>query len=161
MEPLALLALLHHLANAEELEIDRMHVHVLALVLLRAEVRLLEWRLEHITPVILDSVPGLNNNVVLLFELVSQLLRPIVKVLPYDIGGLLLLGGLESLLAFDDSDLLLLEGGLLPDEVEDILGSVLDHERKVIHPVLCDGSLFGVVLDCQHLAHDCLLKHFN
>ena len=91
VKPLTLLVLLHHLANVEELEVYRVHVHVLALVLLRAEVWLPKRRLEHVASIVLDSVPRLDYYIILLFELVSQLLRLIIKILPYDIARFLLL----------------------------------------------------------------------
>lgn len=161
VQPLGLLILLHDLADVEELEVDRVHIHVLALVLLRTEVGLLEGRLEDVASIVLHCVSGLDYCVILLFKLISELLRLVVKVLPNHIAGLLLLRWLQALLALDDGDLLPFEGGLFVDEVEHVLGSVLNHEREVIHPVFGDGPLFGVVLDGQHLAHDRLLEHLD
>lgn len=103
MESLALLILLHHLANVEEIKINCVHVHILAFVLLRAKIRLLKRRLEHVAAIVLNSVPRLYYYIIMLFELLSQLLSLIVKILPNDITGLLLLRRLQSLLAFDNS----------------------------------------------------------
>jgi hypothetical protein len=94
VQPLALLTLLHDLADVQELEVDRVHVHVLALALLRTEVGLLEGRLEDVASIVLHRVSRLDDCIILLLKLISQLLRLVVKVLPNHIAGLLLLGGL-------------------------------------------------------------------
>jgi hypothetical protein len=151
------LRVVHHLADVQELQVDRMHVYVLPLVLLQTEIRLLEGRLEHVVSVVLHRVLGDHLDRVLLSILILQLFGLIVEILPDDITGLLFLGGLEALLAFDDGELLLLEGGFFLDEVEDVLGPILDHGGEVVHAMLGDGLLFGVVLDRQHLAYDRLL----
>lgn len=146
MEPLSFLVLFHHLANIEKVKVNCVHINILALVLLQAEVRLLKWRPKHIVSVVLNSISGLNCHIVLLFELIPQFLCFVIKILPYYIVGLLFLRWLQSLLPFDDCNLFFFEGGLFFNEVKDILSSVLNHVGKVVHSVFRNSSLFRVVL---------------
>jgi hypothetical protein len=66
-----------------------MHVDILASALLRTKLRLLKRRLKDIATIILNSVSRLHCYAILFFELLFQLLRLIVEVLPDDITGLL------------------------------------------------------------------------
>ncbi len=89
--------------------------------------------------------------------LILEFFGLIVKILPNDITRLLLLGTLEALLAFYHGELLLLERIFFLDEVEDVLSPVLDHDGEVVHAMLGNGLLLGVILNRQHLADNRLL----
>ena len=161
MQSLRLLLVLHDLADVEELHVNRMHVHVLPLVLLQTEVGLLEGRLEDIRSVVFNRVLWNDLRGFLLLELVLQLLGAIIKILPNDITRLLLLRSLQALLPLYYRNFLLLQHRLIPDKVEHVSGPILDQSGEIIHAVLSDGLLLGVVLDGKHLADDGLLQHLD
>lgn len=138
-----------------------MHVNIFSFVLLDAELRLFEGWLENVTTIILDCVLGDHLYRVLFAILILELFSFIIKILPNDITRLLLFRCLQALLAFDDRELLFFKCSFFLDEVEDILGSILYHDREIIHAVLSYCLLFRVVLHGQHLTDDSLLQDFN
>lgn len=92
MEPCSLLLLLHNFADIQELHIVSMHVHVLSLVLLSAEIGFFEWWLESVRAKILYCVDWHRMMTrLLLSKLILQLLAFVIKVLPNDVSRFLLL----------------------------------------------------------------------
>ena len=81
--------------------------------------------------------------------------------MPNDITWLLLLRRLQTFLSLYHRQFLFLERGLLPDEAEHVSGAILYHDGKIIHPMLRDGLLLGVVLNGKHLTDYRLLKDLN
>jgi len=72
----------------------------------------------------------------MLLVLIFQLPGFIVKILPYDICGLLLISLLQTLLALNHSHFFLLQRLLFLDESEDIFRTILNHLKEVIDAML-------------------------
>lgn len=161
MQSLGLLLVLHDLANVEELHVNRVHVYIFPLAFLKTEIWFLEGRLKDISSVILNRILRDYLPRILFLELVLQLLGAIIKILPNHITRFLLLRSLQTLLPLYYRHFLLLQHSLVSDKVQHVSSTVLDQSREIIHAMLSNRFLLGVVLDGKHLADYGLLQHLD